>query len=94
MAEGISIREFARRECVSDTPVRRALKQARVKAFDDGTLDPSLIGTAWREGNAKGAAPAVSSSANKGCEHECEQGEQFAGFAWCLHWCWHPTAAE
>lgn len=55
MAQGISIREFARREGVSDTLVRRALTMGRLKAFDDKSMDPSLVGSSWREGNAKGA---------------------------------------
>ncbi len=55
MKEGISIREFARREGVSDTLVRKALKLNRLAAFDDGSIDPKLAGSSWREGNAKGA---------------------------------------
>jgi hypothetical protein len=52
---GISIREFARREGVSDTLVRRALQQRRLVANDDGTLDPALVGSAWCARNANGA---------------------------------------
>lgn len=55
MKEGISIREFARREGVSDTLVRKALKLNRLAAFEDGSIDPKLAGSSWREGNAKGA---------------------------------------
>lgn len=55
MPKGVSIREFARLEGVSDTLVRKALKLNRLKAFDDKSIDPALVGTAWREGNAKGA---------------------------------------
>ena len=58
MKQGVSIREFARREGVSDTLVRKALKLNRLKAFDDGSIDPGLVGSNWREGNAKGAKPA------------------------------------
>ena len=58
MKQGISIREFARREGVSDTLVRKALKLNRLAAFDDGSIDPVLAGSHWREGNAKGANPA------------------------------------
>ncbi|NMX99337.1 hypothetical protein HBO43_22360 [Pseudomonas veronii] len=58
MKQGISIREFARREGVSDTLVRKALKLNRLKAFGDGSIDPGLAGSNWREGNAKGANPA------------------------------------
>lgn len=63
MKQGISIREFARREGVSDTLVRRALKTARLKAFDDGSLDPNLVGTAWCEANAKGANTSANTQA-------------------------------
>ena len=55
MKQGISIREFARRESVSDTLVRKALKLNRLAAFEDGSLNPELVGSNWREGNAKGA---------------------------------------
>lgn len=55
MKEGISIREFARREGVSDTLVRKALKLKRLVAFADGSINPALAGSGWREGNAKAA---------------------------------------
>lgn len=58
MKQGISIREFARRESVSDTLVRKALKLNRLAAFEDGSLNPLLVGSNWREGNAKSANPA------------------------------------
>jgi hypothetical protein len=62
MPQGISMREFARLEGVSDTLVRKAVKLNRLKAFDDKSIDPKLAGTAWREGNAKGANPSANSS--------------------------------
>lgn len=55
MKQGISIREFARRDGVSDTLVRKALKLNRLAAFEDGSLNPELVGSNWREGNAKSA---------------------------------------
>ena len=55
MKQGISIREFARRDGVSDTLVRKALKLNRLAAFEDGSLNPLLVGSNWREGNAKSA---------------------------------------
>ena len=55
MSKTISMREFARRENCSDTLVRRAVKQGRLKVSRDGNLDEKLVGTAWREANAKGA---------------------------------------
>lgn len=63
MADGISIREFARREGCSDTLVRKGLKSGHIKAFGDGTLDPALVGTGWRKGNRAGAN-AANQSAN------------------------------
>lgn len=87
MDEGISIREFARREGVSDTLVRRAIKQGRIKALPDKTIDPKWAGSTWREGNAKSA----SSGANKGANTPgdantpevpgIEPGEDLAGVA-------------
>lgn len=50
--KGLSIRGFARREGCSDTLVRRAITQGRLKAKKDGTLDPALIGSPWRQANA------------------------------------------
>ena len=55
MKQGVSIREFARREGVSDTLVRKALKLNRLAALEDGSLNPLLVGSNWREGNAKSA---------------------------------------
>lgn len=56
--KGLSIREFARREGCSDTLVRRAITQGRLKAKKDGTLDPALIGSPWRQANATASKPA------------------------------------
>lgn len=65
MNDGISIREFARREAVSDTLVRRAVKQGRIRLSSDKKVDPGLVGSPWREGNAVGQKPAKK-SANTG----------------------------
>jgi hypothetical protein len=62
MNDGVSIREFARREGCSDTLVRRAVKQGRLRAFEDKTIDPALVGSAWRERNAVTPATANSSA--------------------------------
>ena len=50
MADGISVREFARREGVSDTLVHQAIKQGRLKKNPDGKMDPALLGGGWRAG--------------------------------------------
>ena len=53
--QGISIREFARRDDCNESLVRRALKSGWLQAFEDGSLEPQLVGTGWREGNRKKA---------------------------------------
>lgn len=52
MTIGISIREFARREGCSHTLVNRAVKQGRIKTLEDGSLNPSDVGTPWKQSNA------------------------------------------
>jgi hypothetical protein len=63
VSAGVSIREFARREGCDDALVRRALKREKLTAFEDGTLDPKLVGTAWRRGNRR-ADPDADKSAD------------------------------
>src|SRR4029450_11571781 len=58
--QGISIREFARREKCSDTLVRKAIKAGSLTMFSDGTLDPALVGDAWRGANSPANAGATS----------------------------------
>jgi hypothetical protein len=53
MADGISIREFARRDGCDDKLVRRGIAQGRLTPLADGTLDPALVGSPWRKGNWK-----------------------------------------
>ena len=45
---GISRREFAKRDGCSESLVRRGIKQGRLSAFPDGSIDPALAGTPWR----------------------------------------------
>jgi hypothetical protein len=52
MQQGLSIREFARRDGCSDTLVRKALKRGKLIAFEDGSIDQSLVGTPWRKQNS------------------------------------------
>jgi hypothetical protein len=56
--DGISIREFARREECSDRLVRRAVEQGKLLALSNGKLNPDLVGTGWRHGNRHAAAGA------------------------------------
>lgn len=62
----ISIREFARREGVSDTLVRRGIKEGRIKALPSGKLDADLVGSGWRQGanTANTSANTTANSAN------------------------------
>lgn len=49
--DGISIREFARRDNCSDRLVRKAIDAGYLRKLPDGKLDPAAVGTAWRKGN-------------------------------------------
>ena len=51
---GISRREFAKRDGCDEKLVRKGLSRGDLVAFDDGTIDPSLVGTPWRKRNADG----------------------------------------
>ncbi len=48
---GISRSEFARREGCSQPLVSMAVKAGRLPVLPDGTLDPALVGSAWRASN-------------------------------------------
>lgn len=65
MAAAISIREFARREGVSDTLVRKAIAKGRLTAGADGRLDAALVGTDWRVANRPAADRASHVAAGK-----------------------------
>ena len=56
MTEGISIREFARREGVSHVLVVQAVKTGKLARRADGLMDPALVGTPWRMG-PRGQSP-------------------------------------
>jgi hypothetical protein len=49
--KGISLREFARRDGCNEKLVRKARDSGHLRGFDDGSIDPSLVGTGWRAGN-------------------------------------------
>jgi hypothetical protein len=61
---GLSLREFARREGCSDTLVRKAIKQGKLRLSGGGKLDPALVGSPWRETNRR-ANPSANSTANQ-----------------------------
>lgn len=48
MIEGISVREFAKREGCNDKVVRRKIKSGHLNQLPNGKLDPALIGSGWR----------------------------------------------
>ena len=50
---GVSIREYARRRGVSDAAVRKALKQGRITAEPDRTIDVERADRAWASNTAK-----------------------------------------
>ena len=50
---GVSIREYARQRGVSDTAVRKALKQGRITAEPDGTIDVDRADREWSSNTAK-----------------------------------------
>lgn len=55
MAEGLSIREFARRDGCDDKVVRRKITSGHLPTLPDGTLDDALVGTDWRRRTFKPA---------------------------------------
>lgn len=63
VADGVSIREFARREGCSDTLVRRAIGQGKLKKLGDGTVDSALVGSGWNKTN-RAAASGANAGAN------------------------------
>lgn len=64
--ELVSLREFARREGVSDTLVRRAITEGRLSKGEDGRISAALVGTPWCERNAKNQAGIGAAGANGG----------------------------
>ena len=50
---GVSIREYARQRGVSDTAVRKALKQGRITAEPDGTIDGERADREWTSNTAR-----------------------------------------
>ncbi|MGA0595410.1 hypothetical protein [Enterovirga sp. CN4-39] len=76
--KGISRREFARLDGCSEALVRRGLTQGRLVAFNDGTIDPALVGTPWRDGN-KGRVQAANSGAHDA--QPLQDGPQLLSFA-------------
>ena len=72
MAGGISAREFARREGVSDTLVWTSIKQDIPMAYANKSLNPRRRETRRREGGIPGANSSANTGANTPCEQGCE----------------------
>lgn len=51
MKQGITFREFGRRDGCSHVTVSNAVRDGHLVALADGSLDPKLVGTGWRERN-------------------------------------------
>ncbi|MGF6792759.1 hypothetical protein [Paraburkholderia sp. 35.1] len=62
----ISIKEFARREGVSDTLVHFALRDGRLTRASDGRMDPTLVGSQWRASDDARAGLRTSEGGGKG----------------------------
>jgi hypothetical protein len=63
MSDGISIREFARRDGCSEGLVRRAVGSGRLAALPDGLIDPRLVGSGWRKANRRKASEEIAPAA-------------------------------
>lgn len=53
MPDGISIREFARRDGCSHTAVQNGIREGYLTMLANNRLDPALVGTGWRSGNRR-----------------------------------------
>lgn len=51
MADGISIREFARRAGCDEKVVRRKVKTEHIQLLADGMIDAAYLGVDWRKGD-------------------------------------------
>jgi hypothetical protein len=60
----ISYRAFAKLDGISESLVRRAVKEQRLPVGPDGGIDAALAGTAWRQGNISKAARTGSDGAH------------------------------
>jgi hypothetical protein len=47
--KGMTGRQFAKRDGCTEGMVRYGLRQERLIAYDDGSIDPDLVGTPWRK---------------------------------------------
>lgn len=66
--QGMSVREFAKRDGCSRTLVQRAIKSGHLQAFDDGSISPDLVGTGWRRTNRRAVADAPPAEGGTGMQ--------------------------
>lgn len=64
MTVGVSIREFAKLDGCNEKLVRRGIEQGKLKALEDGKVDPSLVGSPWRRTNRHPAEKASAKPAH------------------------------
>lgn len=74
VVEGISIRQFAKRDGCDDKVVRRKIESGHLTLLPNGKLDPALVGTGWRVRNKKTGEPTVSAPV-RSVRTECGQPE-------------------
>lgn len=72
MTDGISIREFAKRDGCNDKLVRRAIAEGHLAKLPNGKIDPALVGTGWRPGNRRNPPMTVAQQAAKAVEDATE----------------------
>jgi hypothetical protein len=73
MADGVSVRAFAKLDGCSHTLVSKAIRQGKLPVDGNGLLDPALAGTGWRRtnrvetasGNPKGVSTPVSTGVSE-----------------------------
>lgn len=55
--QSVSVRQFAKLDGCDEALVRRAIRNGKLKAEPDGTVDPALAGSGWRRSNRNVATP-------------------------------------
>ena len=78
---GVSIREYARRRGVSDTAVRKAIKQGRITAEADGSIDVEKANADWKRNTStvRPKVKAVPKSAVEAVEETLKESGSYEG---------------
>ena len=81
--QGISKREFAKRDGCDEARVRRGVARGELETLRDGSINPKLAGTPWRKraraSYGKAAIPAPDTLANATREHQISLANCAAG---------------